>query len=279
MLQEYRAKQAQRWLQKSTPSSLSSIQIDANSLKSLWDFFIKTEGIIPRFGILYGTNVLSQQNEIIVDAIYECSQDTTTGRILVDSRRTVVHDISSLMGLKCVGILTSAREITAEILVYSINIGGALVIIQVDPKTQSINSVFQITEKCKTLIQSGELTTSSTLKGTTVANGGFWLKDLVTGLNPSIITQRTCNDIIHTGFYRLNRPDHIPTCEDMKAFLIARSKTIPELHKQLADYHLILFIADTFGSLTAERIIISIFTEDDSLVEDVMEMVFQIKTE
>lgn len=267
-MEDYRRLQALKWEQQQQSSGgdestiivkKKPVIIDSCSLNSIIEFNNK------RTGILFGK---ADDEDITIDAIYECSQDVITGEALMDSRLIQVRNLSSLMGLKPLGILVTSDEESKLpgflIRLCNMHNFSAYILLIILPATVI---VYEPTDACFRHVKAKTLRYDTTLKGPTV-DGGLYKKDLVRSLD---FTKREVNTIIHTGFFRLNRPDHIPTIEDVKAFLIAR-KDIPELYLKLADYHLILFLADVFGESTGERIILSIFREDDELVKDLIDI-------
>lgn len=303
-MDEYRRIQQERWkdrVRSSEPEAVvtldkwkpTHVQVDNTSLESIITFLKSTEGRIPRTGILYGAPGIVQDgmNMVVVDAIYECSQDVTTGEPLWDSRENMVSTISGRMGLHPVGILITTEDphprmvdkASHLIRACKLHSPGApmgdqgfcvneshiiLIVSQVGPE-YSVSAVC-VTDSCREYVAQGTLHEDTSLAGQT-ARGGL---DGTKLQFPLEVLRRSVNLIIHTGFYRLNRPNHTPTMEDVAAYIIARRDRaqIAELHKQLADYHLILFIADTLGESAAERIIISIFTEEDELVTDLIDL-------
>ena len=260
-----------------TTSFLSTLVVDSTSLSSIRLFMRETGGgQIPRIGILYGA-VSEDKSSIIVDSIYECAQDILTGEPLHDTRSPMVARLSGLMGLRPVGLLVSSLEVepmmaeNAADLVRLIKLDGAIAhaILIVSRKGDNHHmAAIVATQDCIDHVSFGTLTEGTTLGGRT-SRGGL---DGTTLQRPLKIEKRTVNQVIHTGFYRLNRPNHAPTMDDVRIFIIARRDKahLDKLHLQLADYHLILFIADVLGESTAERVILAIFQEDDDLLTDLV---------
>lgn len=312
-MDEYRRQQAARWAVKPKPEvveeaasaevlkipeevtadswTATHLVIDATSLDSIIGFIKDTGGKVPRTGILYGVPGVDYEglNAVVVDAIYEVAQDTSTGEPLRDTRAAMVGRVSENIGIHPVGILitteeaqpltvTKAADLVRAACVKS-NAGArgnqgfktqhahvVLMISVVGPEYRV--AAVALTQSCLAHHAAGVLTASTSLTGQTVRGG----LDGITLQRPLEIMRRQVNQVIHTGFYRLNRPNHTPTLDDVRACILARRNTakIGELHKQLADYHLLLFIADTLGESAAERAIIAIFTEEDELVEDLV---------
>lgn len=287
-MDDYRRVQADKWKKKKPPQRTvqAEILVDSTSLDSISTFLAKTtSGKILRSGILYGTieNINGSEESssssteeikrrIVVDAIYESAQDTNTGEPLYDCRSDMIQNISALMGLRPVGILVGGSGCVSpqsQSLCRAANLMGAIAHIILFIENLGETKGFILEAKCLEYVRTGRLTPSTTLKGPTV-NGGLDGSTLYSSIE---VTRRQINQVVHTGFYRLNRPDHTPTLEDVRAYIIARRDhaNIPELHNQLADYHLLLFIADMLGESSAERAILAIFQEEDELVEDLIE--------
>ncbi len=281
-MESYRRLQAEKWRRSIEPkdatpvvdSPISILTVDANSLDSVREFCKTSQG--RRTGILFGA-LDDDGYSVIVDAIYECSQDPVTAEPLRDTRMPMISRINSLMCLRPVGILVTSddtepklAERAADLLrVSQLEGAAARVLLMISSREPDYKvGAILLTDACLQLAKSGELTKTTTLAGKTV-NGGL---DGITLQRPLAVVKRTVNTIVHTGFYRLNRPNHTPTLDDARAFLLARREKagIEKLHIQLADYHLILFIADALGELAAERVIIAIQREEDELVEDLI---------
>lgn len=306
MLSSYRQLQAEKWQksQEKPPAptleeddypkqndSIAIVAIDNTSLESIKKFRLEwdqelcvSDRKIFRTGVLFGT-IAEDKFTVIVDAIYELPQDSITGEVMRDSRIQLVTRLSKLMGLHPVGLLVSFRGAgyegyqRAQDLVQLINLEGAIchILFMVSSGYMSDHQAAIVpTAQCFSHVKRGTLTSETTLTGPTV-NGGLELSPLQRSI---AIVKRMENTIIHTGFYRLNRPNHTPTMDDAKAFIISRKTKagIDKIHQQLADYHLIMFLADVLGESTAERIIISIFGEDDELLEDLMEVLMSSVT-
>lgn len=290
-MHSYRELQAQRWREKlrqepevSSPSvaavvtppptedRISIIAVDATSLESVRTYIQVSKN--PRSGILFGSVVVDEELgyvSVVVDAIYECAQDCTTGEPMRrDARMAMVVRLNQLMGMRPVGILVTGTEVCAADLVRLFELGEtctARVILLVGP-TEDLAIV--PTTQCYHLMAQGQINRETTLAGQTV-KGGVDGKTLQRSVP---VVKRTVNTVIHTGFYRLNRPNHTPTLDDARAFILARRENakIANLHLQLADYHLVLFIADAMGESTAERVVLAIYQEEDELVENLVEL-------
>lgn len=282
-MDSYRLSQAARWREKqpkpplegsvelpqATTASLSeavnTLMVDATSLDSITSFVMKGN---PRCGILYG---VLEGHMIVVDAIYECAQDTTSGEPLHDTRMPMVQSISGLMGMRPVGILVTSDDLpSASMFVRLARLTGAVAHALLVVNRQGVFNGYRATQSCLDHVAANRLTNETTLTGPTV-RGGLHRAPLSTPLD---VVKRQINQVVHTGFFRLNRPDHVPTLNDARAFIVARrdKANIGEIHKQLADYHLLLFIADRLGESAAERAILAIFQEEDELVEQLVEL-------
>jgi hypothetical protein len=251
---------------------ISIVAVDSTSLESIKTFLKESDGLIPRYGILFGT-IGEDGYTIIVDAIYEASQDVITGKFLRDSRQPMVTRVAAVMELRPVGILIAkiSKNLTASDLIQVAQLPHAaahalLLMSTVGPDFQVTG--FVPTKELFEKLQTGQLTEGTTLTGKTV-NGGL---DGMTLYKSVAVVTRALNDVIHNGFYRLNRPNHTPTLEDAKAFIAVRREKakITEMYLQIADFHLLLFLADELGEETAHRAILAIHQKEDELIEDLM---------
>lgn len=244
---------------------LAVVAVDESSLNSIKSYLSPERKF--RNGILFGT--VEDNTTVIVDAIYEMTQDNLTGEPLLDSRIAMVRNLSKLMGLQPVGLLVTGDEVKASHLCQLLRLEGAISHVLLLITEESTKAIIPTVE-CFNHMRAGELTADTTLLGRT-HGGGLDGKRLQ---REAPVVKRTVNTIVHTGFYRLNRANHTITMNDARAFILVRREKakIKELHLQLADYHLILWIGDTMGENTAERVIIAIHQEDDSLIEDLVEL-------
>lgn len=226
-----------------------SISIDRTSIESITTFLTDTHSGLKRCGLAFGT--VKPDGHVIVDALYECSQDSE-GTPLHDSRILMVKRVSQTMSLVFLGMFYTPMKLTEKH--YRLALEGDInLVIKIGFTALEAK---QLSGKCVGLLKAGKSTEGQ----------------------EGLLTERIelqaheFNDVIHCGFYRLNRPNHVPTCHDAKAFLAARQlKTdFKELSQQCADYHFILFIADRFGETEAERIILSIYLKEDHLIEELV---------
>jgi hypothetical protein len=240
--------------------SISIVAIDQTSFDSL----ISAKEFAC--GILFGT--IEDSHTVIVDVIYELPVDLFIHEVLRDTREEMVIRLSRLMGLQPVGvIITNNNELISTNLIQVMQLKSAITHVLIIVNTEGEARAVVPTPRC----YSAKLSPETTLNGQTVAGGvdGTLLQRKIA------VVKRAVNTIIHAGFYRLHRQNHTPTFNDARAFIIARrdKAKISQLHLQLADYHLILFIASAMGEITAERVIIAIHQEDDELVEDLVQLI------
>lgn len=220
--------------------------------------YIKTNNI-RRTGLLYGKTLTeNERTNIHVDVIYEPSQDDKGIPSFYDEFGTISHNLSKLMGFDLLGfiLVTSTRELKNNIKLIrerlrkteykntNLFTDEEILIITVDEKDHNIEAF------------------STDLKEQGSKNVRIdWI--------PKGVKRKVSTDIIHTGFYRLNRQEHLITKEDIYTFIYLRKNkaNISELYLQVADYHLILAIGVIYGELYGERAILSIFSQDDTLIE------------
>jgi hypothetical protein len=267
----HRKLQAERWQrqhrssQPDPPAETLVVQVDALSLKQI----TPTEEIqFDRFAVLFGVH---NDTEAVIDAIYEFVQDGNSGQILRDSNRDLVFRLSHLMGMRIVGlVVATSGQITGRHLVELLSLPDSPRILLIAGHQAEMKG-YLLTETCVKHYIAGELRQETTLNGRTHGGG----LDGRTLFGKVEVAERKINTVVHTGFYRLNRAEHTPTLDDARAFLLARKKSgIEELHKQIADYHLLLFIGVLLGENWAERAILSVFMEDDDLIKELFDLLF-----
>lgn len=242
--------------------SLSIVAVDESGLNSIKSFLNEVNP--HRTGVMFG-DIAEDGFTVVVDVIYETAQDSVTGEPLLDARLPAVRSLSNLMRLRPVGILVSDKEVKASHLLRVRELEDAICHILLIVNEESLRAIVPTVDcfEC-------DLTVKTSLMGRTHGGGldGTRLQREIP------VVKRTVNTIVHAGFYRLNRSNHTPTFNDARAFILARREKakIGPLYLQLADYHLLLWIADSLGESTAERVVIAIHQEDDSLVEDLVEL-------